>query len=148
ELRLLPVHGAVGRDLDLGDLAVAAPGESADALISRLYHHRARRRGDDRIGLHPELELSGFSVGLELRIARSLPTGHPGLVAELQPSQPLYVEVALEARHNQPHGKAVRGSQGLAVLAVGNKGFAQNLVGEGNAAGNGRSIAAFRKHPV
>jgi hypothetical protein len=42
----------------------------------------------------------------------------------------------------------VRGSQRLAVLAIGHESLVYNLVGQGNAAINSSAIAAFRKHPA
>jgi len=41
DLRRLPRLGRVGAHLNLGDLAVAAPGNAHDAVISRSSHHRA-----------------------------------------------------------------------------------------------------------
>ncbi|AHY54044.1 hypothetical protein BJS_08737 [Bradyrhizobium japonicum SEMIA 5079] len=148
QLRGLPRPGAVGGDLDLGDLAMPAPGKARDAVIAGLNLHHARWLRDDGVGFHPQLELPSLAVRKQLGVARRLPSRHPWLAAELEAAQPFDVEVAFEARHHQPHRKTVCRPQRLAVLAVGDESLVHDLVGEGNAAIDARAVAALRQHPV
>ena len=126
---------------------MTAPGEAGDAVVTRLDLHHARGLRDDGVGVHPQLELPRPAVGQQLRVARRLPARHPGRVAEFETTQPFDVEVALEARHHQPHRKAVRGPQRFAVLTISDESLVHDLVGEGNAAVDAGAVATFGQHP-
>ncbi|MGY3075268.1 hypothetical protein ACVWZZ_001639 [Bradyrhizobium sp. LM6.10] len=148
QLRGHPRLRPIGRDFDLGDLAMAAPGKTRYAIVTRLDLHHPRGVRDDGVGLHPQLKLPRLTVRKQLCVTRRLPTRHPRFVAELEPAQPFDVEIALEAGHHQPHRKAMRGPQRLPVLPVGDEGLVHDLFGERNAAVDARAVAALREHPV
>src|ERR1700726_4570315 len=147
QLRLFPGFGAVGADLDLRYLAMAAPGQTRDAIISGPDLHRSGGLCDDGIRLHPELELHGLAVRKELRVAVRFPPRHPGLVAEFQAAEPFDIQIAFEARHDETDRKAVGRPQRLAVLAVCDEGLVRNLLGERNTPINAGCVGAFRQHP-
>ena len=63
-----------------------------------------------------QLELHGLAVSRAASAAAvRFPPRHPGLVAEFQATQPFDVQIALEARHDQPDRKTVRGPERLAT---------------------------------
>src|SRR5260221_13892374 len=147
QLRLPPGLAAIRADLDFLDLAVAAPGQARNAIISGPDLHHSGGRGDDRVGVHPQLELPGLAVGQQLGVARSFPAGHPRLVAKLQATEPFYVDVALPSRNDQSERKAVSGPQRLAILPIGEDRLAHELVSERDASRNASRVAALRQHP-
>ena len=53
-----------------------------------------------------QLELPGLPVGEKLGVAGRLPAGHPRLVAELQAAQPFDIQIAFQARHDQPDAES------------------------------------------
>src|SRR6185437_16695140 len=100
--RALPADAAVGRDVDLRDLAFARPGEAADFVQARPLHRLFRaREGDDRLGIDEPGEAANLPVFHQLGVFRGLLAGIPGLIADLAAAHPLYVHVALPARHDQ-----------------------------------------------
>src|SRR5260370_27747507 len=62
QLGLLPGSAFIRADFNLRYLAMAAPGQTRNAVIAGAYLHHSRWRCDDGIRLHPELELHGLAV--------------------------------------------------------------------------------------
>jgi len=71
----------------------------------------------------------------------------PRLVAELDPPQPLDVDVAFPARHHQPQRIALFGPQRLAVLRVDHEAIVETFV-ERQAAVHVRAVGAFDHRPL
>src|SRR5260370_18831993 len=148
QLRLLPGFAGVSADLDLYDLAVTAPGQTRNAIISRPDLHHSGGRGDNRVGFHSQLELPGLAVGQELGVTSGFPAGHPRLVAKLEATEPFNVQIALKPRHDQPDWKPVSRPKRLAILAVGDYRLVHDLIRERDASVDSRPVAALRQHPV
>src|SRR5579871_5948920 len=145
--RILPAPSAVRTDFDLPDFPLSAPRHSRNAIVAWPNLHCTGGIGDHRVRLHPELELPGFTVGEQLSVAGGLPSGHPRLVAEFEPAQPLDVQIALETWQDQPDGETMRWPEGLAVLPVGDDGFIDDLLGQGDTASDAGGVTALGEHP-
>jgi hypothetical protein len=79
----MPAFCTISADLDLRDLAMTAPSNTRDTIVAGPYLHHPGWQCDDRIRLHPKLELSGFATGEQLRVARRFPARHPWLISKL-----------------------------------------------------------------
>src|SRR5262249_52605387 len=147
ELCLFPAFGAIGRDLDLRDLAVAAPRQTRDAVVAGPYLHHARWLGDDRVGFHPKLELLRLAVRKQLRVPIRFPARHPGLIAEFQAAQPFDVQIAFEARRDETNREAMGRPQRFAVLAVRDENLLHYILGDRTAPINPGCVGALSQHP-
>ena len=147
ELRGLPVHAAVDRNIDTLDPAAAAPGQSADLVQA------GRSSGFSGQGkvitdfasisqVNPREVPSGIRVG----VFRGFLAGKPRLVAELDPAQPFDVDVALPAGDDEPQRVALFGPQRFAVLRVDHEAIVEAFV-ERKAAGHVRAVRAFDQRP-
>ena len=102
--------------------------------------------GDDRLHLHREHELPGFSVLQQNGVFRGLVLGHDRRLGELEPAQPFHVHVAFEAGQQQPDRIAVRGPHPLAVLVETDERVIHAL-GERHAAAHRGGVGALGHHP-
>jgi hypothetical protein len=113
-----PTLAAVGRDFDLGDLAVARPGKPCDLVDARFLHCESRRwTRDHRLAFLRKNELEGFAVRHRDRVLRRLVLGHGGAFGELDAPKPFHIHVAFKSRKQQPHGIAIRRPHALGWLS-------------------------------
>src|SRR5215471_1748642 len=146
--RLAPALAAVGRYLNLGNLAVARPGEARNLIKARPTHRQPwRRMGDDRLRLQWEYELQRFPGWQQDGVLGGLVLGHGRALGELDPPEPLDVHVALKTGQQQAHRVAVRRAHALTVLVEADHGVIERLL-YGEAAAHAGSIGAFRQNPL
>src|SRR5689334_11381170 len=112
-----PAFATIGRDIHLGDLAIARPGEARN-LIEAYSLHRQAGRGmrNHRLAFHREDELQRLTVRQRDRIFGGLVLGHRRPFGDFQPPQPFDVHIAFVPWKQQPDGVAVRWPNSLAVL--------------------------------
>src|SRR5206468_12988136 len=99
----LPTDAAIGRDVHLADLAVAAPGEAPDFVKPRAAQWLFRAgKGDHGFGVDQPGEAARRTVGHQVGIFRRLLARVPRPVAELDAAQPFDADIAFPAGHYQP----------------------------------------------
>ena len=147
QLRCLPVHAAVDRDVDLFDLAAAAPGQAADFIKPGRRHRLLRAgKGDDGFRLVDPGEAARFAVRHQLGVFRCLLPGVPRRVAELDPAQPFDADVALPTRNQDAQRISLLWPQRFAVLGVDDKAIVEAF-GERQAAVHAGAVGAFDHDP-
>src|SRR5438445_5143985 len=144
-----PRLAAVGTDLNPCDPPPSGPGDAADFPWALGGHHPdpRRRPRDRRLRFHGERELASRPIRHRICVLRRLLARLEWLIAELEPSQPLDVDIAFPARQHEPRRVALLRPQRLAVLAVGNEGVVQDLV-DGHAARENRRVFALGQYPL
>src|SRR3989454_7321331 len=97
----LPSATTIHTDLDFGHAAAAAPGQSADLVKAGVNLLPPRGRGDHRLRLHHQAELIRLAVRHEIGVFGRLLTRHERSGAELQPPEPLHVDIAFIAGNEE-----------------------------------------------
>src|SRR5213594_1233077 len=125
----LPGPPAIHTDLGFGYAAAAAPGQPADLLKAGVDLLLPRWGRDHRLRLHHQAELIRLAVRHEIGVFGRLLARHERSGAELQPPEPLNVDIAFIAGNEEPQRKALFRPQRLAVLAVADHGFFKDFMG-------------------
>src|SRR5947209_7387674 len=120
ELGAVPRPPAIGGYLHETNGAPAGPRQPADLVESASGQLlRAGRVSDDRLGSDHHAERSFFRMLIEMP---EVVVVHVVPVHQFDPAQPLRIENAFVAGHDQPHRKTLLRPHRLAVHAVGDEG--------------------------
>src|SRR3989442_9203082 len=125
----LPGPPAINTDLGFRHAATAAPGQPADLLKAGLDLLLPRWGRDHRLRLHHQAELIRLAVRHEIGVFGRLLTRHERSGAELQPPEPLNVDIAFIAGNEESQRKALLRPQRLSVLAIADHGLFKYFMG-------------------
>ena len=101
QLGALPVDAAIGRDVDLFDLAAARPGQAGDRVVALFKQLLAARRGtDNRFAFLNRGVLAVLAVRHQVDVVNRFVLRAIRLVTDFDTTQPLDPRNALYAGHN------------------------------------------------
>src|SRR5207245_2630366 len=137
----------ISTDLGFRHAPAAAPPQPANLVKTGVDLLPPRGRGDHRLRLHHQTELIRLAVGHEIGVLRRLFARHKRSGAELQPPEPLHVDIAFVPWQEQAQRIALLRPERFPILAVADHGLLQDFISQRNAPVHARGVASLPPHP-